>query len=129
MTRQGSPSLLASPQCTSDTPPTSLISSWTHASYSHTARSGWKGRQNLPSLYFLAAPRKQSLYPLLLLENRKHSSPPPQSLCHLQPDQALSVQFSSVTQSCLTLGDPMDCSTPGLHVHHQLLEFTQTHVH
>ena len=40
-----------------------------------------------------------------------------------------SVQFSSVTQSCLTLCDPMDCSTPGLPVHHQLLEFTQTHVH
>ena len=40
--------------------------------------------------------------------------------------------FSSVqsaTQSCLTLCDPMDCSTPGLHVHHHLLEFTQTHVH
>ena len=40
-----------------------------------------------------------------------------------------SVQFSSVTQSCPTLCDPMDCSTPGLPVHHQLLEFTQTHVH
>ena len=40
-----------------------------------------------------------------------------------------SVQFSSVTQSCLTFCDPMDCSTPGLPVHHQLLEFTQTHVH
>ena len=38
-------------------------------------------------------------------------------------------QFSSVTQSCPTLGDPMDCSTPGLPVHHQLPEFTQTHVH
>ena len=37
-----------------------------------------------------------------------------------------SVQFSSVTQSCLTLCDPMDCSTPGLPVHHQLPEFTQT---
>ena len=39
-----------------------------------------------------------------------------------------SVQFSSVSQSCLTLCDPMNCSTPGLPVHHQLLEFTQTHV-
>ena len=39
------------------------------------------------------------------------------------------LQFSSVAQSCLTLRDPMDCSTPGLPVHHQLLEFTQTHVH
>ena len=40
-----------------------------------------------------------------------------------------SVQFSSVAQSCLTLCDPMDCSTPGLPVHHQLQEITQTHVH
>ena len=40
-----------------------------------------------------------------------------------------SVQFSSVTQSCPTLCDPMNCSMPGLPVHHQLLEFTQTHVH
>ena len=40
-----------------------------------------------------------------------------------------SVQFSSVTQSCLALCDPMDCSTPGLPVSHQLPEFTQTHVH
>ena len=40
-----------------------------------------------------------------------------------------SVQFSSVSQSCLTLCDPMNCSTPGLLVHHQLPEFTQTHVH
>ena len=37
--------------------------------------------------------------------------------------------FSSVAQSCTTLCDPMDCSTPGLPVHHQILEFTQTHVH
>ena len=41
----------------------------------------------------------------------------------------ISVQFSSVAQSCLTLCYPMDCSTPGLPVHHQLPEFTQTHVH
>ena len=37
-------------------------------------------------------------------------------------------QFSSVAQSCPTLCDPMDHSTPGLPVHHQLPEFTQTHV-
>ena len=42
--------------------------------------------------------------------------------------QDVSVQFSSVAQLCLTLCHPMDCSTPGLPVHHQLLEFTQTHV-
>ena len=40
-----------------------------------------------------------------------------------------SVQFSSVAQSCPTLCDPMNHRTPGLPVHHQLLEFTQTHVH
>ena len=40
-----------------------------------------------------------------------------------------SLNISSVAQSCLTLCDPMNCSTPGLPVHHQLPEFTQTHVH
>ena len=39
------------------------------------------------------------------------------------------VQFSSVTQSCLILCNSMNCSMPGLPVHHQLPEFTQTHVH
>ena len=43
----------------------------------------------------------------------------------LQSDSA----FSSVAQSCLTLGDPMDCSTPGFPVHHRLPELAQTHVH
>ena len=38
-------------------------------------------------------------------------------------------QFSSVAQSCPTLCDAMNCSTPGLPVHHQLPEFTQTHIH
>ena len=40
-----------------------------------------------------------------------------------------SVQFNSVAQLCPTLCDPMNCSTPGLPVHHQLPEFTQTHIH
>ena len=43
--------------------------------------------------------------------------------------QTGSVQFSSVAQLCPTLRHPMNCSTPGLPVHHQLPEFTQTHVH
>ena len=41
----------------------------------------------------------------------------------------LLVQLSSATHSCLTLCDPMDCSTPGFPVHHQLPELAQTHVH
>ena len=43
--------------------------------------------------------------------------------------KAASVQFSLLAQSCPTLCDPMDCSTSGLSVHHQLLKPTQTHVH
>ena len=57
-------------------------------------------------------------------------------LLHWQADslqlsqlESPSVQFSSVAQLCSTLCDPMNCSTPGLPVHHQLPEFTQTHVH
>ena len=42
---------------------------------------------------------------------------------------SFSVQFSSVTKSCPTLCDPMNCSTPALPVHYHLPEFTQTHVH
>ena len=45
------------------------------------------------------------------------------------PYVVISVQFSSVAQLCLTLCDPINLSAPGLPVHHQLLEFTQTHVH
>ena len=41
----------------------------------------------------------------------------------------LTFQFSSVAQLCMTLSNPMNCSTPGLPVHHQLPEFTQTQVH
>ena len=47
----------------------------------------------------------------------------------LSKEHFSSVQFSSGTQSCPTLGDPMNRSTPGLPIHHQLPEFTQTHVH
>ena len=46
-----------------------------------------------------------------------------------KPNPPSSAQFSSVTQSGLTLCDPMNCTTPGLPVHQLLLEFTQTHVH
>ena len=47
------------------------------------------------------------------------------------PDEVLKAenQFTSVTQSCPTLYDAMDCSTPGFPVHHQLPELTQSHVH
>ena len=51
------------------------------------------------------------------------------ALGSITTNKASSVQFSSVTQSCPTLCDPMNRSTPGLPVHHQLPEFTQTHGH
>ena len=68
----------------------------------------------------------------LALAGRFFTTEPPGKLlvrCHYNAFQFSSVQFSSAAQSCLTLCDPMDCSTPVLPVHHQLLEFTQTHVH
>ena len=46
-----------------------------------------------------------------------------------KPNKLSSVQFSSVIQSCPTFCDPMDCSTPGFPVIHQLPELAQTHVH
>ena len=48
---------------------------------------------------------------------------------YIKADGKMTVQFSSVAQSCPTLWDPMDCSMPDLPVHHQLTEFTQTHAH
>ena len=54
----------------------------------------------------------------------------PHELQHARlPCPWLSPQFRSVTQSCLTFWDPMNCSMPGLPVHHHLPEFTQTHVY
>ena len=52
-----------------------------------------------------------------------------QSLGSQRVGEFSSVQFSSVAQSCPTLCDPIYHSTPGLPIHHQLLEYTQTHVH
>ena len=48
---------------------------------------------------------------------------------HFHVERSLSVPFSSASQLCPTLCNPMDLSTPGLPVYHQLPEFTQTHVH
>ena len=45
------------------------------------------------------------------------------------PSHTYTIQFSSVAQLCMTLCDPMDCLMPGLPVHHQLPEFTRTHLH
>ena len=59
------------------------------------------------------------------------ASPSPGKLLELSglKPHTSSVQFSSVPKLCPTLFDPMDCSTPGFPVHHQLPELAQTHVH
>ena len=62
-------------------------------------------------------------------EKDKHFSLSPELMITQQNNSFFWVQFSSVAQSCPTLCDPMDCSMPGFPVHHQLPEFTQTHVH
>ena len=81
-----------------------------------TPLAGW-GRQHRGSCPFLSLASKGSPNPtpsLTLTLNHNHNS---------------SIQFSSVAQSCPTLCGPMNLSTPGLPVHHQLPEITQTHVH
>ena len=101
--------------------------------------------QSLSRVWLFVNPWTAACQASLLITNSQ-SPPKPMSivsvilsnnliLCHpllLLPSifpSISSVQFTSVTQSCLTLCDPMNRSTPGLEVHHQLPEFTQTHVH
>ena len=71
----------------------------------------------------------KNLHPLLLRIQNSVSSLENSSAVSYEVWYTLKVQFSSVTQSCLTLWDSMDCSMPGLPVHPQLLELTQTRVH
>ena len=69
------------------------------------------------------------LFSCLLIKICVHFGDLHQPLDHRICAYSTLVQFSSVAQSCPTLCDPMNRSPPGLPVHHQLLEFTQTHVH
>ena len=76
---------------------------------------------------------KHVLPPSIPGSETHHPPSPTRQILPPAPKPPLAIQqvcpVSSVTQSCPILHDPMDCSTPGLPVHHQLLEFTQTHVH
>ena len=74
-----------------------------------TLRSMWN---------FSSLTRDQTSAPELEAQNLKHWTA-----------REFPPQFSSVAQSCPTLCDPMDCSTPGFPIHHQLPELPQTHVH
>ena len=66
------------------------------------------------NIFTIVSPSSLSVIPTVQFSSVAQSCP---TLC------------SSVAQSCPTLCDPMECSMPGFPVHHQLLEFTQTHVH
>ena len=101
-----------------------FITSWTVAhqaplSMEFSRQESWNGLP-LPSPGNLRKPEIEPGSPALqadsLLSEPIYMSP-------------FSVQFSSVAHSCPTVCDPMDCSTPGFPVHHQLPELAQTHVH
>ena len=85
--------------------------------------------ENLFEMNYFLYFKVKTIFLLFLLTLKKMSY----SLCRrcvsMSSENLLMDQFSSVAQSCLTLCNPMNRSTPGLPVHHQLLEFTQTHVH
>ena len=86
------------------------------SSLSHTANSHW-----LSILHMLAY--MSPCYSFHLSHSLLPTPPP------CVPYVCISIQFSSVAELCLTLFDPMDCSTPGFPVHHQLPELAQTPVH
>ena len=77
---------------------------------------GWLISHNSLFYYFITKDLQNTVYLQIILYHLTH---------HIMT----SIQFSSVAQSCPTLCNPMNHSTPGLPVHHRLPEFTQTHVH
>ena len=77
----------------------------------------------------LMAESKEELKSLLMRVKEESEKPGLKFNIQKYGIQSHSVQFSSVAQSCPTLCNPLNCSMPGLPVHHQLPEFTQTHVH
>ena len=80
-----------------------------------------------PSLQ--ADPLPPELLGKLLVYTKSNRLPVKSFLLESAMMRLLAVQFSSVAQLCPTLCDPMNRSMPGLPVHHQLPEFTQTHIH
>ena len=86
----------------------------------------WRSRANLKD-YLKKEVLRQFLWELSMVSWNPETNGIHSTFLAVQSHQ--SVQFSSVAQSCLTLCNRMNCSTPGLPVHQQLPEFTQTHVH
>ena len=113
---------------------------------SRKSRNTWSNRQIWPWSTEWSRAKSNRVLPKERITHSKHPLPTTQEktlhmditkwsilisdwLYSLQPKMEKLYQFSSVAQSCPTLCDPMNHSTPGLPVHHHLPEFTQTHVH
>ena len=96
----------------------------------YDAPDSWKTFRGLPLLASLGSHATWDTADLKMNDFTcpQGSSQHTHNLLYIRHDRC-SVQFSSVAQSCPTLCDPMNRSTPGLPVHHHLLEVTQTHVH
>ena len=105
---------------------------WSH----HFMANRWGNSGNTDRLFSWAPKSLQTVTAALKLKTlvpwKKSYDKPRQCIKkqrHYFVDKGLSSQFSSVAQSCPTLCDPMNHSTPGHPVHHQLPEFTQSHIH
>ena len=96
-------------------------------SQSNLEKEKWSWR-NKPSWFQIILQCYSHQDSMVLAQKQKHR-PMEQDRKPKNKPMHLSVQFSSVTESCLTLCDPMNSSTPGLPVHQQLPEFTQSRVH
>ena len=103
---------------------------WLHVAYQAPLSMGFFRKEYWSRLSF--PPPGDLPHPVIKLTTSVSPELAGRFFTHWATSEALSatsVQFSSVTQSCLTLCDHMNRSTPGLPVHHHLPEFTQTHVH
>ena len=90
------------------------------ASMLESAQDGERGQERTRTTWAQTVPEAQCPFGVWCMATA--------GFLHLSLTGINQLQFSSV-QSCLTLCDPMNCSMPALPVHHQLLEFTQTHFH
>ena len=107
----------------------SLWGLWKVHTWDENLMNRWIVCENLSQTS--ASKKKKKNHLFCLSQDFKPSVSEKNSCMHLwfHPGLLSSVQFSSVVRSCPTLCDPLDCSTPGFPVHHQVLELTQTHVH
>ena len=107
-----------------------VFPTWSQKGHLIQAGSAWDLSFILTSILSESCPRGTSVIYMSPVGDRATLTGPSSSLIRFSSSvQFSSVQFSSVIQSCPTLCDPMNRSTPGLPVHHQLLEFIQTHIH